>query len=369
MNTLRPPAPGPRWQTDDVGRNIDISIFGNPGDMGRRFAADLANARSASVAVAFAKQSALREVDLDAWCGNGGKLKLVAGTDFAITELDLVRRLDAHESASCHVYNSLGRQTFHPKLYVLDGGMSRVVYVTSANLTRGAMRSNVEASVRLEGPADAPQVVQATDLFRSYFESEFSTPLTPEFAARYDELQRARQEALRGTRGAEEALLGASRMLLAQHRGTAARQRHLLIVTPEYYKVCVRNGVWGRRKEQQIRSYAPGDLFFFYVTKGRGVPMIGMFTGPPWYDTTPLWEDHGGTPGFPWRIRFEILGKLDSGIDARRVLEPLRVNPRPGWISGYAAKSRVLPPHEFEALRRAFEDEYRAEIKLPALLP
>ncbi len=42
-----------------MGGNLDISIFGNPGDMGRRFAADLANARSASVAVAFAKPSAL----------------------------------------------------------------------------------------------------------------------------------------------------------------------------------------------------------------------------------------------------------------------------------------------------------------------
>ena len=347
--------------------DLDVNIFGAPGDMGRRLAADLANARSASVAVAFAKQSALREVDFDGWCRDGGSLKLVAGTDFAITELELVRRLDAHESASCHVYNTLGHQAFHPKLYVLDGGQSRVAYVTSANLTGGAMRSNVEASVRLEGPADAPELVQAVQLFSSYFESEFSTPLTPEFAARYDELQHARQEALRGTRGAEDALLAASRLLLAQHRGVAARQRHMLVVSPGYYKICMRTGIWGRRHEHQIRDYAPGDLFVFYVTKGRGVPAIGMFTGPPWYDTQPLWEDLDGRPGFPWRIRFAILGKLDTGVDARQILEPLRVNPRRNWISGYAAKSRVLPAQEFDALRRAFEVEYRAEIKLPPL--
>ena len=346
---------------------LDISLFGSPGDMGRCLAADLASARSAAVAVAFAKQSALSEVDLDAWCRDGGTLKLVAGTDFAITELDLVRRLDAHESASCHVYNGLGRQTFHPKLYVLDGPRSRVAYVTSANLTRGAMRSNVEASVRLEGPADAPELVQADDLFRSYFESEFSTPLTPEFAARYDELQRARQEALRGTRGAEDAFLAASYLLLAQHRGSAAHQRHLLVVTPDYYKVCMRAGLWGRRQENQIRDYSAGDLFAFYVTKGRGVPMIGMFTGPPWLDTKPLWNDLGGVPEFPWRIRFAVLGKLDSGIDLKRVIEPLLVNPKKGWLGGYVAGSHTLPPQHFDALRRAFEVEYRAEIKLPAL--
>ena len=347
--------------------DLDIDIFGSPGDMGRRFAADLAHARSASVAVAFAKESALTEVDLDAWCRDGGALKLVAGTDFAITELALVRRLDAHENASCHVYNSLGQQTFHPKLYVLDGGKSRVAYVTSANLTRGAMRSNVEASVRLEGPADAPELLQAASVFRSYFDSEFSTPLTPEFAARYDELQRARQEALRGTRGAEDTLLAASRLLLAQHRGSAARQRHLLVVTPDYYKVCMRTNTWGRRQERQIRSYSPGDLFLFYVTKGRGVPMIGMFTGPPWFDTKPLWNDLGGVPEFPWRIRFEVLGKLDSGINLKKVLEPLLVNPKKGWLGGYVAGSHPLPPHEFEALRAAFEVEYRAEIRLPPL--
>lgn len=73
----------------------DIEILGDRGSrsLGAALSEDLAGARSVSIAVAFAKQSSLRQLDLPAFCADGRDLRLVAGTDFALTELGLLSRL------------------------------------------------------------------------------------------------------------------------------------------------------------------------------------------------------------------------------------------------------------------------------------
>jgi phosphatidylserine/phosphatidylglycerophosphate/cardiolipin synthase-like enzyme len=97
---------------------------------------------------------------------------MIAGTDFALTELELLRRAEATANACCRVYHSLANQTFHPKMYLLDQGGRQVAYVGSSNFTAGGLRGNVEANVRLEAPTGAPELARATAYFRDLFDGE-----------------------------------------------------------------------------------------------------------------------------------------------------------------------------------------------------
>jgi HKD family nuclease len=172
-------------------------VLGDGRAFGAALRRDLGEARGLSVAVAFAKQSGLAELDLEAWCRADRKLQLLAGTDFFLTELALLRRLDQRPRADCRIFHQLGqRRTFHPKLYVLDKGASRVVYVGSSNFTRGGLGDNIEANVRLEGPAAAPELADAEALFGRMFDGEYATKILEdaEYERRYDEMQ-ARQRA------------------------------------------------------------------------------------------------------------------------------------------------------------------------------
>lgn len=150
---------------------VQVRILGDASAFGEALRSDLKAAHSMSVAVAFAKESALEVLDVEDWCRSGRSLKFLAGTDFALTELDLLKRLSNAPTAECKIYDSLSlslslgkNRVFHPKLYVLEKAESKVVYVGSSNFTRGGLRANIEANVRLEGPAEASEVDDATRL-------------------------------------------------------------------------------------------------------------------------------------------------------------------------------------------------------------
>src|SRR6267378_6713306 len=80
---------------------------------GAVLSADLLDTRELAIAVAFAKQSALTAVDIENWCGPGRSVRLLAGLDYALTELELLRRLELTGHASCRVYHSIGGSIFH----------------------------------------------------------------------------------------------------------------------------------------------------------------------------------------------------------------------------------------------------------------
>ncbi len=87
---------------------------------------------------------------------------------------------------------------------------------------------------------------------------------------------------------------------------------------------------------------------------------MGMFTGQPHFDDSPLWQGmHGGA--FPWRISFVELGTLVNGINTREVLEPLHPGAPQHWFNGYIQSSHSLQPSHFEALRTVFENALRLE--------
>jgi HKD family nuclease len=338
-----------------------IEILGHARAMGDRLKSDLQGARQCSIAVAFAKESALRTVDLEAWVGPARKLKLLAGTDFTLTELGLLRRLST-PGAECRIYHVFPGTTFHPKLYILDKQERRVVYVGSSNLTHGGLSTNVEANMRIEGDASERELKEPADLFDKLFTSELTTPLSNEFEAQYKELQEERRAALvRYTIPQTHSNLQvAENLLIGQYRAQVANRRHLIVVTPQNYDLCMRSLTCGRKKESDIERFAAGDVFFFHVTEGRGVRAMGMFTGPAYYDDADVWKkmDKGA---YPWRRRFVVLGELRTEIPTRVILEPLRPGAPKNWFQGYVVASHTLTMEYFEALRTAFDHALREE--------
>ncbi len=69
----------------------------------------ISSMRGLSVAVAFAKQSALGAVNVEEWCAPDRKLDVLAGTDFFLTELDLLRRLEKRPHATCRIFHTMGK--------------------------------------------------------------------------------------------------------------------------------------------------------------------------------------------------------------------------------------------------------------------
>jgi HKD family nuclease len=342
---------------------VQAQVLGDGRAFGRAFGRDLAEARGLSVAVAFAKQSGLAEVDVEGWCRADRKLELLAGTDFFLTELELLRRLEKRPSTKCRIFHTVGKgRVFHPKLYVLDKGESRVVYVGSSNFTKGGLANNIEANVRLEGPVGTREIDDATALFEALFTGEYATPILDDFEQRYREMQAAQRAVQQYPMVAESRVLlqAAEQLLLGEYRARVANRRWLLVTSPENFATCMRLRVWGRQNEREIRAYAPGDVFFFHVTGGRGIAAFGMFTGEPYQDEKPIW---GADPrgAFPWRIRLEPLGELRDGIRTKEVLAPRRKGAPGHWFHGFIQQSHSLEEGDFDALRGAFEGAVRAE--------
>jgi HKD family nuclease len=345
-----------------------IELLPHDSALGDRLAQDLRDAQALSIAVAFAKESALAAVDLESWATPDRRLRLLAGTDFALTELGLLRRLEPRPGVSCRVFHSLTGASFHPKLYVIEKESTRIAYVGSSNLTMGGLRTNVEANVRVEAPLASREAEEPLALFERLFQSEFATPITPEFEARYNELQEQQRVVIARHLDprARDRLRVAESLLVGRHRAQTAPSRQLLVVSPENFALCMRHGTWGHQHEQEIRAYQPGDIFFFHVTKGRGIAAMGMFTGPAYFDRAEVWQDMGNG-SFPWRRKFVVLGELRTGIPTRQVLEPLRPGAPKNWFHGFIQSSHSLTSGDFAALQSAFEAALREESGLGGL--
>lgn len=347
---------------------LAVEVLGHDEAMGERLRADLKDTRRLSMAVAFAKESALQVVDLERWSRRDRELRLLAGIDFTLTELSLLRRLEPLPGATCRIFVSSEAACFHPKLYVLDKADRRVVYVGSSNFTQGGLAGNIEANVRLEAPVSAPEIEKPARLFERLFNSEFSAELSPEFEARYREMQEARRQALARapSKMTLDLLHAAENLLLGAYRTRTANRRFLLVVNPTNYAICMRTLTWGRQHRHEIEAYHASDVFFFHVTGGRGIAAMGMFHGDPYYDETSLWPaSRRGV--FPWRIRFKPFGDLKTGINTRATLEPLRPGAPSHWFNGFIQQSHALEQRDFAALHRAFEVALRLDQGLKAL--
>jgi hypothetical protein len=108
-----------------------------------------------------------------------------------------------------------------------------------------------------------------------------------------------------------------------------------------------------------VRAYSPGDAFFFHVTGRSEIVGMGMFTGEPYHDEAPMWQDMDSRGAFPWRMRFIPLGELRVCLPTKEILQPLRPGAPKHWFHGFIQASHSLDAADFHALRAAFEQSTR----------
>lgn len=103
--------------------------------------------------IAFAKESGLKVIlnQLKKSLEGGLKARFAIGLDFYQTDPELLWQLLALSGKySLKLYIGNSNYTFHPKIYAIFNGKSYSVIVGSANLTHGGLRSNHEASTRID---------------------------------------------------------------------------------------------------------------------------------------------------------------------------------------------------------------------------
>lgn len=333
-----------------------IELLRHGREMAARLAEDLGQAQRVCIAVASAESSVLSVLPLLSFVERGGEMMLLAGADGYGTETALLRRFSGISGARCRIYHALGGAAFHPRLYVVDKGARRVVYVGGSDLAAGGFSLDVVVNVRIEGDASERELEQPMRLFEELFWSELALPVSEAFETEYEALRAARRASLlRSPDPAAEARFAAAlARRVGEHRGRVSSRRHLLVVTPKNYALCMATQSFGRKRQAELERYAKGDPFFFHVTgRGRGLRAMGMFLGDAYRaDGAEFRAMDGGAQ--PFRKKFVVLGELRKEIKTRPILETSRPGAPKNWFNGFVQDSHALSIDDFESLRSAF---------------
>lgn len=113
--------------------------------------------KEAYIAVAFLKLSGLIEIEeyICKFLNKGGKIVIIAGLNFALTEPKALKKLRKiiDNSSRSNIFLSKAESSkdiFHPKLYLFKGAGKYCIITGSANLTRGGLIDNKEVSTVLK---------------------------------------------------------------------------------------------------------------------------------------------------------------------------------------------------------------------------
>lgn len=106
--------------------------------------------------------------------------KILIGTDFSATQLELVNKL-VDVPNTYVVQKTPG--CFHPKIYYFETDKNASAIVGSSNFTKGGIIKNIEANVFLEGNLGEKVFQQIREQLQSY--EEYSHPVTLELAEAY----------------------------------------------------------------------------------------------------------------------------------------------------------------------------------------
>jgi len=164
------------------------------------------SAQSASIAVAFVRQSGLHvlEKPLLRFLERGGVAECIFGFDYMFTEPRALAQMSewarSHSGFRFFAYSTSVADdggSYHPKLYILREPDLTHVIVGSSNLTRGGLRSNLEANVLISGGRDDGPIVQGETLYRYVRNRETVFAPNPQYLEAYSELYEAYRTARR----------------------------------------------------------------------------------------------------------------------------------------------------------------------------
>jgi len=289
----------------------------------------LSRSREADVAVAFAKRSGLEELrELSEFQRRGGRLRFLAGSDFAQTEIELLDDLgklsgvEVKMRVACDAADS--RRVFHPKVYVCREESRVSAIVGSANFTRGGLRKNVETAVWLSGPPDDPVLRDVASDFERHWQSRWALPVSDKLREAYS---RARRERLEAIADALESgrQLDAQRQLRHTMLDLVSPELHggrtwLLITSPENYPLCLNGPLWGDDRRASIEQMQVHDRVIFYIKQMKRLGAIGFVRGPAFEARQPYWPDRF----YRYRLQLDVFLRPDLPIDFKALLPRLR---------------------------------------------
>ena len=321
-------------------------------------------ADDARVAVAFAKGSGLTAAPaLRRMVERGAEVRLLAGVDSQLTDLEAVEQFDRPPSAArVYVHSSQddGR-TFHPKVYAFRRKDEVTAVVGSSNLTAGGLLGNVEGNVVLRGSRKDSVIGSILGFHERIWNSGLAIAVTGEFRDQYVKLQdrrRAAELALRGEAAytrAQRTLRSAVAEALAQFRAQSGKRCWLLITSPENYIRCIDGRVWGDEDLSRIAQVRTGDLLFFYVKNpAKYLTAMCVVTRDTYEDRTVIWRDDPRV--YPFRFSFDVLIQPPQPVAFPPLIERLDLFGRrfsKSWGTKVQAAMKELTPHDCAVLREA----------------
>ena len=140
----------------DMGASTDPRLVTTGGDrpLLPMLLEDISRSSELNVAVAFVLKSGIERIYdyLEELLARGGSLRLLAGDYLDVTDPDALRRLMdlgvTRSRVELRVFESAGT-SFHPKAYIVSGGVHGVAYVGSSNLSESALEEGVEWNFRV----------------------------------------------------------------------------------------------------------------------------------------------------------------------------------------------------------------------------
>ncbi|MEM3407071.1 MAG: EVE domain-containing protein [Candidatus Aenigmatarchaeota archaeon] len=107
---------------------------------------------------------------------------------------------------------------------------------------------------------------------------------------------------------------------VANQLAQKAQAYWIVVTSPENFKICLKNGLWGvNRQIQTIKRVKKGDILTFYIKDWRQFKGIYYVDSDhPYYDETRVWPDKL----YPWRIRIRPVSQSGS-IKANNIIKDL----------------------------------------------
>ena len=259
--------------------------------------------KNLDVAVAFVRNDGIDLIDSLGFHVSRG----VVGDAFNTTEPDAIDRLRKQANTEVRIAEVEGG-IFHPKVYLMDYDDSLAAFVGSANLTRGGIQTNEEASLVLRGGKNEPPIPGLLDYFDELWKAR-SVEVTDEwmndYRARFEELPKDRLV----TEQQGSKIARSISLTVAEKLASRASNHWIVVTSPENFRVCLANGLWGvNRQIASIQEVHPGDIVTFYVKGWKDFRGVYRVTGAPFEDRRQLWQDKL----YPWRVKIQPTSQAGS---------------------------------------------------------
>ena len=230
----------------------------------------------------------------------------------------------------------MARENFHPKVsYFLRNDKEVRAIIGSSNLSEQGLTSNIEANIILVGDLGESIFRDIGDYLDELWHHRLARDVTEGFISDYrKKWVKFRKRRLR---------LSAKSLPPLK----LAKNYWIFITSPENYKICVQEGLWGvQRTTRMIKEVQPGDLVFFYIKDEKKFAGPFVVTSKVFEDRTWVWPDKE----YPLRVTirpYETYIEVPAGKIAPKLSFVKR---KDKWGSHFQGEMRRITREDFKKI-------------------